>query len=241
MAWNNDDANGFAGLSKRERECLHGVALLKSSKQIAQDLGISRHTVDKHLKNAIVALNAVSRFDAANIFKAAEAEASRLSGRALDADPEGSGTTLPPESLPRGRKGTNAGTFRQKTGPKGTNDWYYQSQTLVADDNQRSAPGRNDDGAKGDAAAEAPKRGPAKSQARLESVPVETPAANVSIRRSLNRGGDHELTFFQKLVIVLASALCLLILISTSLASLTALTELCRTTSFCDGPRIINH
>jgi DNA-binding CsgD family transcriptional regulator len=41
---------GNALLSPRQEECLRGVLELKSAKQIARDLGISPHAVEKHLR-----------------------------------------------------------------------------------------------------------------------------------------------------------------------------------------------
>jgi len=37
-------------LSPRQEECLRGVLELKSAKEIARDLGISPHAVEKHLR-----------------------------------------------------------------------------------------------------------------------------------------------------------------------------------------------
>lgn len=55
------------GLSKRQRECLQGVADHLDSQQIAARLGISPHTVDGHIAAAVKALGARSRRDAVRV------------------------------------------------------------------------------------------------------------------------------------------------------------------------------
>lgn len=54
-------------MSKRQRECLKGVAEHLDSQQIGERLGISPHTVDGHIASAIAALGARSRRDAVRI------------------------------------------------------------------------------------------------------------------------------------------------------------------------------
>lgn len=56
-----------AALSKRQRECLQGVADHLDSQQIAVRLGISPHTVDGHIAASIKALGARSRRDAVRL------------------------------------------------------------------------------------------------------------------------------------------------------------------------------
>lgn len=55
----------LAKLTERERVCLREVMLHKTSKEIAQDLGISPHTVDQRLRVAIRKLGVTTRFEAA--------------------------------------------------------------------------------------------------------------------------------------------------------------------------------
>jgi len=55
----------FQTLSPREHEVLLGAAQLKSSKEIALDLGLHKATVDKHIASAIAKLGARSRRHAA--------------------------------------------------------------------------------------------------------------------------------------------------------------------------------
>lgn len=52
-------------LSKRQLECLRGVAALKRSKEIASELGISAGTVDNYIAEAVGHLGARSRREAA--------------------------------------------------------------------------------------------------------------------------------------------------------------------------------
>jgi len=240
MAWNISGYNGFDNLSKRERECLRGVALLKTSKEIAQELGISRHTVDKHLKSAMLALNASSRFDAAHIFTAAEADAAGPPEQDDSGDLADIGYIAPDYSPESGLKGTNGGDIGPQPGPKGTNGWYYQSQTLADADNRGSFPDRPSDGAARNAAAEARRKAAGGNTPPRVSA-IETATAPLSAARLISVGGGYDLTPLQKLCIIAASALCLLILISTSLSSLASLTQLCRNTSLCDGATVLNH
>lgn len=55
-------------LSPRQRQCLEGVAEHLDSAQIGERLGISPHTVDKHVAAAVAALSARSRRDAVRLW-----------------------------------------------------------------------------------------------------------------------------------------------------------------------------
>lgn len=55
-------------LSRRQEECLLGILALKSAKEIARDLGISAHAVEKHLRIAREKLGASTSAEAARIF-----------------------------------------------------------------------------------------------------------------------------------------------------------------------------
>lgn len=58
-------------LSPKERECLNWVAAGKTTSEIGKILGVSRHTITFHVKNACYKLNAPNRAAAiANAFKA---------------------------------------------------------------------------------------------------------------------------------------------------------------------------
>ena len=59
-------------LTPRERECLRLVYEHLSSKQIARQLGISKHTVDTHVDKARQRLGATDRYDAARRMAASE-------------------------------------------------------------------------------------------------------------------------------------------------------------------------
>lgn len=59
-------------LSPRERECLGLVARGFSSKEIGKRLGISPHTVDGHLRHALLVLEVATRRDAARLFSESE-------------------------------------------------------------------------------------------------------------------------------------------------------------------------
>lgn len=58
----------FLRLTDRQRECLHHVVMLKSSKEIARILDVSRYTVDHHLVAARLTLEAANRKEAAAIY-----------------------------------------------------------------------------------------------------------------------------------------------------------------------------
>lgn len=71
-----DLAQRVARLSPGQRECLDLVDDHATSKEIARQLGISRHTVDARLRGAIQTLGVSSRREAAIIYRAAmQAEA----------------------------------------------------------------------------------------------------------------------------------------------------------------------
>lgn len=65
---NRTDAHSAARLSPRQNECLRGVLELKSAKEIARELGISPHAVEKHLKVAREKLGAATSAEAARTF-----------------------------------------------------------------------------------------------------------------------------------------------------------------------------
>lgn len=56
-----------ADLSRRELQCLKLVAAGKNGKEMSEILGISQHTVDKHLLNARLKLKSVNRVQAVAI------------------------------------------------------------------------------------------------------------------------------------------------------------------------------
>lgn len=61
-------------LSEGQRACLRGVLAMRSSKEIAKELGISPHTVDKRLKDAMKILGVSSRVEAARMLASEERE-----------------------------------------------------------------------------------------------------------------------------------------------------------------------
>jgi len=61
----SDQVDGLDRLTERERECLRLVDRHMSSKEIARELGLSKHTVDWHLDKARRRLGAADRYDAA--------------------------------------------------------------------------------------------------------------------------------------------------------------------------------
>lgn len=72
----------IASLSPQQVACLRLVAELRTSKQIAEILGISSHTVDTHLSNAVRKLGVASRMEAARcLADAAAGPPDRLTGQ----------------------------------------------------------------------------------------------------------------------------------------------------------------
>lgn len=61
------DPNLIGALSPQQIACLRLVADLFTSKQIGERLGISSHTVDTHLSNAVRKLGASNRMEAARL------------------------------------------------------------------------------------------------------------------------------------------------------------------------------
>ena len=66
------DDIAFKRLTARQRQCLRLVAAPATSKQIARELGISSHTVDEHIREALATLGVPDRQEAARLFLAFE-------------------------------------------------------------------------------------------------------------------------------------------------------------------------
>lgn len=66
------DQTAFNRLTARQRQCLRLVAAPATSKQIARELGISSHTVDEHIREALATLGVSDRQEAARLFLAFE-------------------------------------------------------------------------------------------------------------------------------------------------------------------------
>ena len=71
------DSNRFERLSPRQRQCLAGVRELKGSKEIAEELGIEKSTVNGYLTDAVRILGAKNRRDAAMMLEQYEQEVSQ--------------------------------------------------------------------------------------------------------------------------------------------------------------------
>jgi DNA-binding CsgD family transcriptional regulator len=67
-----DDRDSLARLTEREKVCLRQWLQHKSAKEIAADLGISHHAVEKRLKMARTKLGATSSLEAARMLGEAE-------------------------------------------------------------------------------------------------------------------------------------------------------------------------
>ena len=67
-----DDPGSLSKLTEREKVCLRHWLQHKSAKEIAADLGISHHAVEKRLKMARTKLGATSSLEAARMLGAAE-------------------------------------------------------------------------------------------------------------------------------------------------------------------------
>lgn len=67
------DPQRFDRLTKRHRDCLRGVRDLKGSKEIADELGIEKTTVDSYLTEAVKVIGARNRREAALLWAEHEA------------------------------------------------------------------------------------------------------------------------------------------------------------------------
>ena len=67
-----DDRESLSRLTEREKVCLRQWLQHKSAKEIAADLGISHHAVEKRLKMARIKLDATSSLEAARMLREAE-------------------------------------------------------------------------------------------------------------------------------------------------------------------------
>lgn len=85
-----DQVEALDRLTERERECLRLVDRHMSSKEIARELGLSKHTVDWHLDKARRRLGAADRYDAAR----------RVFDRARQADAGATAPVTPPPVTP---------------------------------------------------------------------------------------------------------------------------------------------
>jgi DNA-binding CsgD family transcriptional regulator len=76
-------------LTERQRQCLEGALELRSAKEIALELGISHHAVEKHLRLAREKLGAATTAEAARRFALLEGKDkpySGFSGLAIEGD-----------------------------------------------------------------------------------------------------------------------------------------------------------
>ena len=67
-----DDRNSLSRLTEREKVCLRQWLHPKSAKEIAADIGISHHAVEKRLEMARTKLGATSSLEAARLLREAE-------------------------------------------------------------------------------------------------------------------------------------------------------------------------
>lgn len=120
----------FDRLSKRQRESLRGVGALKGSKEIADELGIEKSTVDGYIAEAVRVLGARDRRDAARQFEAYEtalsapdkiggdsarlAEPAPLAPMPVSPDGHSFGRGQPGEAVPEQRTTRFRLPFRQK-------------------------------------------------------------------------------------------------------------------------------
>jgi DNA-binding CsgD family transcriptional regulator len=88
-----DDREPLSRLTEREKLCLRQWLQHKSAKEIAADLGISHHAVEKRLKMARTKLGATSSLEAARMLGEAEGY-----GQAVPRSPDLVSDALPPHS-----------------------------------------------------------------------------------------------------------------------------------------------
>ena len=88
-----DDRDSLSRLTEREKVCLRQWLNHRSAKEIAADLGISHHAVEKRLKMARTKLGATSSLEAARMLGEVEGY-----GQAVAHSPDLSSDALPPHS-----------------------------------------------------------------------------------------------------------------------------------------------
>lgn len=118
--------NTIPRLSERQEQCLRRVLEFKSAKEIARDLGISQHAVEKHLRVVREKFSVDSTADAARIFAAMEER--------KDFPPYGS-SDLPPElhvRHPAAVPDHARGWVGDATGALSLNEQLTPRQTLLA-------------------------------------------------------------------------------------------------------------
>lgn len=80
--------DAVARLTSKERECLERWLRHATAKEIALDLGVSHHTVEKRLKSARQKLGVATSLEAARLLEAAQDAENRSYGRAASHPPE---------------------------------------------------------------------------------------------------------------------------------------------------------
>ena len=85
-----DGRESLSRLTEREKVCLRQWLQHKTAKEIAADLGISHHAVEKRLKMARIKLSATSSLEAARMLRAAERY-----GQAVSQSPDLASDALP--------------------------------------------------------------------------------------------------------------------------------------------------
>jgi len=90
-----DDRDSLSRLTEREKVCLRQWLQHKSAKEIAADLGISHHAVEKRLKMARTKLGATSSLEAARMLGGVEGY-----GQAVAQSPDLASAVLPLHSAP---------------------------------------------------------------------------------------------------------------------------------------------
>lgn len=107
------DSSAFGRLTARQKQCLRLVAAPATSKQIARELGISSHTVDEHIREALATLGLSDRMEAARLFLAHEGG---RTPQTLSSQASGVQSTLndPAILVPSEGRGTGSG---DDTGP----------------------------------------------------------------------------------------------------------------------------
>lgn len=108
----------FDRLTEPQRVCLRRVWSRRNSKEIALELGISHHTVDKRLERATRALGATTRFEAARLLAEHEGVTyERLVSEPIDIDPAALSASLAPSINERVSEPTGTNMVREERQP----------------------------------------------------------------------------------------------------------------------------
>ena len=245
----------IAKLTKRQRRCLRLVFQMRTTKEISAHLNVNPHTVDADIKRAVKILDASGRTEAARILASYETEnppsedwyyqSPDLSltenldfsqapvGTELETN-DGGGQTTSTETSQRQDAEADSGdghSDHAAAGPEPLSGHSFSASTGPIKTRRNDPTGSDRSSSDG---LESRSSSPSEPDAPYQK-PELWGRERKSFRNSI--GGTHGLSALKKVGIILASAICLMIVVTAGLASLKTITELCATSSLCKWPR----